>query len=240
MPSLIVYLTPPTCSGLPVLSFSFRRTGAVEHLEVLQRVLVDDDHVGEHAGADDAELRRLALRLAQRQRAVHRRRLDDLERMEAGFLQHLQLVDVAEAVGLVDEAGVGAGRDAAAHLLVVVHQLEPHLVEVAPRDFVFGRPVVPVRAVVRAARRVEVHQRRQRVLVVPLGVAERHHVAAGRVDGERRIEHGAELQVLLEVRLPLRDCPARRSCPRAARPGRSATARRCSSCRPDTAGRRSP
>ena len=91
MPSLMVYFTPPTCSGLPVLSFSLQRAGAVEHLEVLQRILIDDHQVGQHAGADDAELRRLALRLGERHRAVHRRGLDDLERMEAGLLQHLEL-----------------------------------------------------------------------------------------------------------------------------------------------------
>ena len=112
------------------------RARAVEHLEVLQRVLIDEHHVREQAAADDAELERLALRFVQRQRAVHRRRLNHFQRVEAGFLQHLELEDVAEAVGLVDEAGVGSGRDAAAHLLVVVHELEPDLVEVAPLDLV--------------------------------------------------------------------------------------------------------
>ena len=100
--------------------------------------------------------------------------------------------------------GIGSGRDPAAHLLVVVHQLEPDLVEVAPGDFVFGRPVEPVGSVRGAARRVEIHQRRQRVLVVPVGVAERTDVAAGGVDRQRRIEDGAELQVFFEIRLPLR------------------------------------
>ena len=38
---------------------------------------------------------------------------------------------------------------------------------------------------------------------MPLGVAEAHDVAAGRVDRQRRIEDGAELEVLGEVRLPL-------------------------------------
>ena len=36
-------------------------------------------------------------------RGVVGRRLDDLERMEARLLQQLHLVDVAEAVGVVDE-----------------------------------------------------------------------------------------------------------------------------------------
>ena len=123
--------------------------------------------------------------------------------MEARFLQQLQLMDVAEAPQVVDVCRVVAGGHAAAHLLVVVQQPEPDLVEVPPRDFVGGRPVEVVRAVVDAARRVEVHQRRQRVLRVPVGVAHAHHVAAGRVRGHRRIEDRAELDVLREVRLPL-------------------------------------
>ena len=146
----------------------------------------------------------LSFGLRERRGAVHRGGLNDLERVEAGFLQHLQLVHVAETVGLIDEARIGSGRDAATHLLVVVEQLEPHLVEVPPCDLVFGRPVVPVRAVVGAAGRVERHQRRQRVLVVPVGVTELHQIASGRVDRQRRIEHRAELEVLGEVGLPLR------------------------------------
>ena len=39
---------------------------------------------------------------------------------------------------------------------------------------------------------------------VPVARAQRHDVAAGRVRGHRRIEDGAELQVLLQVRGPLR------------------------------------
>ena len=67
--------------------------------------------------------------------------------MEAGFLDQLHFVDVAEAVGVVDEGGIRAGGDAAAHLLVIVQQAEPDLVEVAPGDLVVERPVIPVGAV---------------------------------------------------------------------------------------------
>ena len=47
MPSLIVHFTPPTRSAFPVWSFSLQRAGAVEHLQVLDRVLIDDHHVGQ-------------------------------------------------------------------------------------------------------------------------------------------------------------------------------------------------
>ena len=133
-------------------------------------------------------------RLVQRLGAVHRRGADHFERMEAGFLQQLHLVDVAEAPRVVDVGRIVADRDAAAHLLVVVQQPEPDLVEVAPGDLVAERPVEEVRAVVLAVRRVEVHQRRQRVLVVPVGVAHAHHVAARRIRRHRRIEDRASLR----------------------------------------------
>ena len=87
----------------PVLIVELHRTGGVEHLEILERVLIDEHHVGEQAGTDDAEVNGLAFRFVQRQRAVQRRRAHDLERMESCFLQHFQLEDVAEPVGLVDE-----------------------------------------------------------------------------------------------------------------------------------------
>jgi hypothetical protein len=69
-------------------------TGAVQHLQVLQRVLIDDRQVGEHARPDDAELDRPAFQLVQRLRRVHRRAADHLERMEAGLADELPLVDV--------------------------------------------------------------------------------------------------------------------------------------------------
>ena len=51
-------------------------------------------------GSDHAEFDRLPLRLVQRLGAVQRRGADHFERVEAGFLQQLELLDVAEAVGL--------------------------------------------------------------------------------------------------------------------------------------------
>ena len=120
--------------------------------------------------------------------AVQRRRANHFERMEARLLQHLELVDVAEAVGLVDKPGVRSGRDAAAGVLEVVDERHPHLVEPLPLDLVFGGPVEPVGAVRVAVRLIEIPQRRQRVLVVPVGVAHAHHVAARRIDRHGRID----------------------------------------------------
>ncbi len=127
--------------------------------------------------------------------------------VDATALAKLQLVDVAEAVGAVDEAGIRAGGDAPAHFLVIVHQPEPHLIKIPPRDFIVRGPVIPVGAVVRAARLVEIPQRRQRVLLVPLRHARAHQVAPRRINRQRRVEHRAQREMLLQVRLPLR--PAR-------------------------------
>ena len=49
----------------------------------------------------------------------------------------------------------------------------------------------------------ERHQRRQRVLVMPFRRTHAHHVAAGDVDVERRVEHGPEPALLAQVAPPL-------------------------------------
>ena len=123
MPSLIVYLIPPMRSVRSGLVVQPERAGAVEDLEVLERVLLDHDQVGEESGADDAELDRRALGLVQRLGAVQGRGPHDLERVEAGLLQQLELLDVAEAVELVDEPGVRSRGDSAARVLEVVEEL---------------------------------------------------------------------------------------------------------------------
>src|SRR5439155_1042593 len=87
--------------------------------------------------------------------------------LRLGLLQQLQLADVGESVQLKDETGVGAGGDAPAAILVVIQELHPDSIVVAPFDLVLRRPVVPVRAVGRAAGLIEPPQRRQRVAVVP-------------------------------------------------------------------------
>ena len=133
---------------------------------------------------------------------MHRRRADDLERMEARLLQHLQFEDRAEAVGLVDEAGVRTDGDPAAAVLVLVQEPHPDAVEVLPGHLVRGRPVEPVRAVVQAAGGVELGQAGQRVVRVPVGVARPHHVAAGGVDRHRRVDEEVELQELLQQGVP--------------------------------------
>src|SRR5688572_1415132 len=81
-----------------------QRAAAVEHLEVLERVVLDDREIGEHAGADRSELRLLSLRLEERLGGVERRAAERLDGMEPGFLQHLQLLDRGEARRVVDEA----------------------------------------------------------------------------------------------------------------------------------------
>src|SRR6188508_3854718 len=45
---------------LAVLIVQLDRAGRIEHLEILERILIDDDHVGEEARPDDPEIDRLA------------------------------------------------------------------------------------------------------------------------------------------------------------------------------------
>ena len=78
--------------------------------------------------------------------------------------------------------------DAAAGVLEVVDERHPDPIEVLPRDLVFRRPVEPVGAVRDAVGLIEIPQRRHRVLVVPVGVAHPHHVAARRINRHRRID----------------------------------------------------
>src|SRR5690606_5516316 len=113
-----------------------------------------------------AELRALPLRLHQRLGPAHRRAADDFERVEAGFLQQLQLADVVEAVELVDEAAVAARADAPAPVLVLVQETHPETEVLLPLDLVLRRPVEPVGAVRLAARLVELPERRNGVALM--------------------------------------------------------------------------
>ena len=124
--------------------------------------------------------------------------------MKACFLQQLQLFDVTEAKGVVDEAGIGTSGHSPAHLFVVVDQSEPDLIEISPRDFVFCSPIEPVRSVDFLARLKVIPKRGDRVLVVPFGGASTHDVAAGGVDRKCRIENGSQFQVLLQIGVPFR------------------------------------
>ena len=171
-------------------------------------------------------------------RAVDRRGLDHLERREARLLQHLQLLDVGEAPGLVDIAGVRADRDPPAHILVIVHQPHERPVEAPPGDLVGGRPVPEIGAVIDPARLEEALQRRQGVALVPVGVARPHHVAPGRIDVEGRVEGDAALAAGARDRRAIPARPARRSGRRAGPPGRSAIARRTCCSRWDKPGSR--
>ena len=123
--------------------------------------------------------------------------------MESCFLQQLELANVREAVKLKDETGVGAGGHPAAAILVIVEELHPDSIVVLPLHFVGGRPVEPVRAVRGAAGLIKLPERRQRVLVVPLGPNCAHEIAARLVDVQRRIDVEVQLDQLIDRRVPL-------------------------------------
>jgi len=84
---LTVHLMPPTALALLVCRW-LHRARAIEHFQIFQRILLHDDQIGSKPSRTTPNSIGFALRLVQRERAVHRRRLDDFQRMEASFLQH--------------------------------------------------------------------------------------------------------------------------------------------------------
>ena len=178
----------PNPLGLAGFVVQPHEAGAIEDLEVGDRVLGHDDEVGQHPGADHAEVRRLAGGTGQGFRRVHRRASNHLERVEAGFLEEFHFLNGREAIGVVDEAGIRTHRHPPAHVLVVVQQLEPDPVEIPPGHFVPGGPVVEVGPVIDPVRGVEIPERRQGVGLVPIGIPASHEVAARQIRRHRRIE----------------------------------------------------
>src|SRR5271169_2114254 len=102
--------------------------------------------------------------------------------MEAGFLQELELAHITEAEDLVDEAGIAAGADAPAAVLVLVDERHPEPVILLPLDLVLCRPAIPVGAVSAALRRERVPHGFPGVILVPIGLACAHQIAVGVVD----------------------------------------------------------
>src|SRR5437588_7347696 len=97
--------------GLAVADFVDSR--GVKHLQVFERVAVDDEYVGHVAGADAAEARLLA----QYARVVAGGVLNHFEWLKTGLLLQFQLANQTEAVHLIDEAGIVSTADEAAALL---------------------------------------------------------------------------------------------------------------------------
>ena len=122
--------------------------------------------------------------------------------MKSGFAEQLELSNVVKTVELVDESGVGAGGHAAAAVLVFVDEGHPQPVVVPPFHLVLGRPVKPVRPVGLPVGSVKFPKRGERVLVVPLGAARAHLVAAGFVDRESGHQSEVQLDQLVHHRVP--------------------------------------
>src|SRR5699024_4090134 len=96
---------------------------------------------------------------------------EDFKRMEARLAKKLHLLNIPEAVQLVDVAGIGAEGHAPAAVFELVDEGHPQAEILLPRYFLFGTPVEPVRAVRDAAGFVVFPERGQGVLFVPLGAA---------------------------------------------------------------------
>ncbi len=102
--------------GDPVLDGPFNFSGlwdafgfGVEDAEIGQGIAIDDEEVGEVAGAEVAEVRFLAEHFG----IVGGDLLDDLEGVEAGFLMEFEGADEAEPIEVIDEACVFANGDIA-------------------------------------------------------------------------------------------------------------------------------
>src|SRR6185437_15277943 len=90
--------------------------GTIQELEIGQRIMLVHEQVGAHADVDGTDL----VLDAAEGCALRSRGTNHFQRMEAGLLQQLELPDIAETEDLVDEAGITAGADASAAILVFV------------------------------------------------------------------------------------------------------------------------
>src|SRR5699024_10353664 len=96
---------------------------------------------------------------------------EDLERMEARLAKKLHLLDIPEAVQLIDIAGIGTEGHASSAVFELVDEGHPQPEIVLPCYFLLGTPVEPVRSVGDAAGFVVFPERGQGVLFMPLGAA---------------------------------------------------------------------
>src|SRR5205085_11192130 len=120
--------------GLPVSDHV--NAGRIQHLEIFERVAVDDDQIGEVTGPHAAQ----AIIYAQNFRIVAGALLYDLERMKAGLLMQFHLANETEAVHLIDEARVFAATDQAAALVELAQSRHPDAIVLLPKRFVGGSP----------------------------------------------------------------------------------------------------
>ena len=155
------------------------------------------------AGADDAEVDVGLFGALELFGSVEGCGADDFEGREAGFAEEFELLDISEAVGLVDEAGVGTGGDVAACVFEVFEEVFPDAVVPVVGVLVFRGPVVVVGAVVFAVGLVVLHERGERVFVVPLRCVGALEIAACGVDGHGWVEDGAALDPLGDECVPL-------------------------------------
>src|SRR5580698_9616308 len=95
-------------NGLAIADFV--DPGGVEHLEILERIAVDDDQVGVPTRAYAAKV----VLLSQDSGVVTGGLLNDFERMESRLLVQFHAADQPEAVHLVDESGIVTHADQAA------------------------------------------------------------------------------------------------------------------------------
>src|SRR3972149_1390855 len=197
MPSLMVYLTPPTRTGssswfsmmtpVPYNIFKFSRGFFAPHLCV---------------GQLTALARSQLVPPSQGLRAFQRCGAKDFQRMEPRLSQELQLANVAETVQLVDEARIGAGRHAPTPVLELVPEAHPQAVFVLPLHLVLRRPIEPKRAMGLPTGLVETPQRRERILLVPFRPACSHEIPSRLVNRKGGNQGEVELDQLVHDLVP--------------------------------------
>ncbi len=112
--------------------------------------------------------------------------LDDVDRMKPCFLMELELADDAEPVEHVDEAGVLADSDHAAHSGKLADSSHPDFVVFPPEDFIGGCPVPVVGAVIGGIGFEILLDSRMEVILEPGLVHGPDEVAVGLIDDESR------------------------------------------------------
>src|ERR1022692_1051241 len=166
----------------------------VEHLQVLQRIAVDHNQVGGEPGAHAPQF----LLLPEDFGVIAGVLLDDLDGVEPRLLGEFPAANQAEAVHLIDEAGIVAHADQAAAAVELAQRGHPEAVVFLPEHLVGGGPAQKVGAVVGGVRPEILFQHGVQILGEPGLVLRALQVAAGPVDiqgrypGDVRLHHAVE------------------------------------------------
>src|ERR1017187_5037736 len=112
------------------------KSSGIEHLQVLQRIAVHHQQIGQVTCPHATNVRFLT----ENFRVVGGGVLNNDERLESGFLVQFQLANQTETVHLINEAGIIAAADQAAALLEFQQGSHFDSVILLPESFISGCP----------------------------------------------------------------------------------------------------